>query len=234
MFCLFRNKLAGEFMNIAINNIGLPQNVNQRPDYQTLRLAAKNLVINGRPEALDLFFRQNTDELTQRLLIDSVKEHGSTAHAERLVPVVGRLDKGISWFLKSNLIRAIGAKGSPELVEKLKPLLESDNEHVQTAALQIIGRIGKPEHVDLVIPHLNSKSEMVKESAIEALGRLGDESHIELILKDLNFGSEFVHSAVNALTELGNSKHIELLPKPQDSAFNTFLNRAVRTLKAKI
>jgi len=93
-------------------------------------------------------------------------------------------------------------RGDTECLEKVRDLLEDDDNNIKIKALLILGNCGDHESIPKVLPFLKSHSRDLKEYSIWFLGRVGDPSVARNILPFLWKDVFWVEEACVALNRL--------------------------------
>lgn len=175
------------------------------------------------------FFVRPTDED----LLDATLETHQVEGMTRLLRTLERKPDGMftDFFLKVAMnhdildiqemaMQALG--DTPEVHEKVRAMLESDNPETKRTALRIIGEIKCMEFKDDMLGLLEGQSDIIRIEAISALGKLGSPEVLNRI-NDVMYDAKsavLIENCLKAIGQVGSEEGIKLLQEYAEKTRN--------------
>jgi HEAT repeat protein len=121
--------------------------------------------------------------------------------------------KDDAWYVRWEVVQALGKLGDARAVEPLFTALKDVQQHVRLEATQALGKLGDARAVEPLIAVLKDEmSTDVRRSAIKALGKLGDARAVEPLIDILKDGQQHVRlELTQALGRLDDARDVEPL-----------------------
>jgi len=168
-------------------------------------IAAKLLGSFNDLRAIDPLIQASDDEsyYVQEMAIRALGKLSGGKAIQKLAAMLCEGD-----YPRTSVSCALVEIGEPAL-NSLVPALQSENERVSIASVEIIEAVGGPKSFDILIQALKDERPLVRRRSIEALGKLGNEKAVDHLINQLrDEDPEIQKIAVRALGTLADRRSI--------------------------